>query len=83
MTTLFDLQAADLTLSRDEVATITGHARSQGQIDWLKSYKWHHHVNRGGDPVVGRLYATLKLSGIEAKSMILPEAQQPNFAAIQ
>jgi hypothetical protein len=83
MTTLFDLQAADLTLSRDEVSTITGHARSQGQIDWLKLYKWHHHVNRGGEPVVGRLYATMKLSGVEVKNMVQSQAWTLDLASMQ
>ena len=83
MTTLFDLQTADLTLTSEELAKITGHTRAQGQLDWLTANRWHKHVNRAGWPVVGRLYATMKLSGIEVKHMIQPEAWQPDFAGLQ
>ena len=67
MSALFDLQTADLTLSREEVSQITGVTGprwAKGAIDWLKANRWHHHTNRAGEPIVGRLYATLKLSGI-------------------
>ena len=83
MSALFDMPAADLTLTSDELAKITGHARAQGQLDWLKAYRWHHHINKAGQPVVGRLYATMKLSGVEVKHMIQPEAWQPDFAGLQ
>ena len=83
MTTLFDLQTADLTLSKDEVATITGHKRDQGAIDWLKANRWHHHINKAGEPVVGRLYATMKLSGVEVKNMVQSQAWTLDLASMQ
>jgi hypothetical protein len=80
MTTLFNLpETGDETLTADALAKITGAARRDLQIEWLKKNRWHFTTNRSGDPIVGRLYANLKLSGIEAKTMLREEAWEPSF----
>ena len=83
MSAMFDLQTADLTLTSDELAKITGHSRAQGVIDWLKANRWHHHINKAGQPVVGRLYATMKLSGVEVKNMVQSQAWTLDLASMQ
>lgn len=83
MSALFDLHAADLTLAKSELTAITGCGTNKGAIEWLKLNRWHHCTNRAGDPIVGRLYATMKLSGVDVKTMIQPEAWTPDFAGLQ
>jgi hypothetical protein len=80
MTTLFNLpETGDETLTSEALAKITGAARRDLQIEWLKKHKWQHTTNRGGDPIVGRLYANLKLAGIEPKTMLREESWEPAF----
>lgn len=67
------------TLSVDAIVRITGATRRDLQIEWLKKNRWHFHVNRGGDPVVGRLYANLKLSGVEVKTIVQRQDWEPDF----
>ena len=66
MTTLFNLpDTGDETLTSEALAKITGGARRDAQLEWLKKNRWQHTNNRHGDPIVVRLYANLKLPGIE------------------
>lgn len=76
-------QADALQLSADELAALTGTPQTALQLDWLRANGWAHTLTRAGKPVVGRLYANLKLSGVEVATMVQPSAWQPNFAAIQ
>ncbi len=80
MNAIFALpEPGDETLSAEALARITGAARRDLQIEWLKKNRWHFNVNRGGDPIVGRLYANLKLSGVEVKMIVQPQAWEPDF----
>lgn len=83
MSAMFEMPTADLTLSKTELTAITGCGTSKGALEWLQSKKWHHVTNRAGEPIVGRLYATMKLSGVEVKTMIHPEAWTPDFSGLQ
>lgn len=82
--TLLALPGQDqLQLTPDELAGLTGTPQTALQIDWLRANGWAHTLTRAGKPVVGRLYANLKLSGVEVATMVQPSAWQPNLAAIQ
>lgn len=52
-------------LSDNEVAAITGYLTPSRQIQWLASNGWQHVLSGARRPVVGRLYARLKLAGLK------------------
>ena len=52
-------------LTDDEVASITGYQTPSRQIQWLASNGWQHVLNGARRPVVGRLYARLRLAGLK------------------
>lgn len=52
-------------LSDDELAAITGYLIPSRQIQWLAANGWQHLLNGARRPVVGRLYARLKLAGLK------------------
>ncbi|MBS7600496.1 MULTISPECIES: DUF4224 domain-containing protein [Pseudomonas] len=52
-------------LTEDELASITGYQTPSRQIQWLSSNGWQHLLNGARRPVVGRLYARLKLAGLK------------------
>lgn len=52
-------------LSDDEVAAITGYLTPSKQIQWLATNGWQHVLSGARRPVVGRLYARLKLAGLK------------------
>lgn len=84
MTTLLALPARDeLHLSDGELEGLTGATQARLQIEWLRLNGWAHTLTRAGRPVVGRLYANLKLSGIEVATIVRPEGFELNLSAIQ
>jgi hypothetical protein len=74
MSAMFELPLPSETLSPDEVGEISGCSRKSDQIDWLKQNGWHYLQNRAGAPIIGRLYARLKLAGINPAALATPEA---------
>lgn len=52
-------------LTDDEVASITGYLIPSKQIQWLDSNGWQHVLSGSRRPIVGRLYARLKLAGLK------------------
>jgi hypothetical protein len=81
---LLDLPAPDqLQLTADELDRLTGSPMTALQIEWLRANGWAYTLTRAGKPVVGRLYANLKLSGVEVATMVSPGSWQPNLSAIQ
>lgn len=74
MTAIFELQLQSETLTDDEISDISGCIRRSDQISWLKSNGWLFILNRAGAPKIGRLYARLKLSGINPAALVAPEA---------
>ena len=66
------------TLAADELSEITGAKTHDGQRTWLDANRWKYHTNRAGRPIVGRMYARLKMAGIEAAAQ---GAQQISVAA--
>lgn len=84
MSTLLALPPRDeLQLSDAEIEGITGASQVKLQIDWLRLNGWAFTLTRGGRPVVGRLYANLKLSGVEVATIVRPEGFELNLSAIQ
>lgn len=84
MTTLLALPAKDeLHLSDAELEAITGASQPRLQIDWLRLNGWAHTLTRAGRPVVGRLYANLKLSGVEVATIVRSDGFELNLSAIQ
>ncbi|AUH51196.1 hypothetical protein CXB49_10425 [Chromobacterium sp. ATCC 53434] len=71
------------TLSPEELAAITGGARRKDQVDWLKNNHWIYHTTRAGAPVVGRLYARLKLSGINPSGLPGSERWVPDMGRVR
>ena len=64
MAALIEIPLGSELLTADEVAEITGTKRRPQQIEWLETQRWQHHVNRAGVPIVGRLYARMKMAGL-------------------
>jgi hypothetical protein len=83
MTAIFELPLLSETLKPDEVAEITGAKSCDGQRSWLDINRWKYHTNRAGRPIVGRLYARLKLAGIDASALAPQAAWSPDFSALR
>ncbi len=82
MSTIFQIPLNSETLSLDEVHEITGCARKSEQINWLMNNGWEFHTNRAGEPIVGRLFARLRLAGITPNTMSV-RGWVPDFSGIQ
>ncbi|MDP1539516.1 MAG: DUF4224 domain-containing protein [Moraxellaceae bacterium] len=63
MPALFEMSFESETLTKKELAEITGSLCRNHQIIWLKAHTWQFVITKSGDPIVGRLYARLKLAG--------------------
>lgn len=53
------------TLSDEELFAITGYRLPSLQIKWLIKNGWQHALSGARRPVVGRVYARLKLAGVK------------------
>lgn len=83
MHALFNLPAVDeLQLTEAELAGITGTPQHKLQIEWLKANGWAFSLTRASRPVVGRLYANLKLANIDLGTMAPSTEWSPNLAAL-
>ena len=52
-------------LAEDEICAITGFKLARSQITWLDLHGWHYELTGARRPVVGRIYARLKLAGVK------------------
>ena len=52
-------------LSDEELATITGYKIPSCQRQWLTRNAWEYVLTGAQRPVVGRVYARLKLAGVK------------------
>jgi hypothetical protein len=59
-----DLQIVSETLTEDELAVITGYHLPSRQVQWLDMNGWNYVLTGGRKPIVGRVYARLKLAGV-------------------
>lgn len=83
MSALLHLPAVDeLQLTEAELAGITGTPQHKLQIEWLKANGWVFTLTRAGRPVVGRLYANLKLANVDVATMAPAAEWTPNAAAL-
>lgn len=73
MTAIFELTLPSETLSAEEITDISGCSRKNDQIDWLSQNGWVFIKNKAGAPIIGRLYARLKLAGINPASLAAPD----------
>ena len=53
------------TLTDDELASITGYKTPSCQRQWLTRNAWQFVLTGAQRPVVGRVYARLKLAGVK------------------
>ncbi|MDN4038687.1 DUF4224 domain-containing protein [Massilia sp. YIM B02443] len=86
MSAIFELSLPSETLTPDEVTDISGCKRANDQVEWLKRNGWLFILNRAGMPIIGRLYARLKLAGINPALLAAPAGEggwQPDFSKVQ
>lgn len=74
MSAMFEMPIPSETLEPEEIAKISGCARSGDQVEWLKKNGWVFFLNRAGVPIIGRLYARLKMAGINPAALASAEA---------
>jgi hypothetical protein len=74
MSAIFEMPIPSETLEPDEVEKISGCSRRAEQIEWLKRHEWVFVKNHAGAPIIGRLYARLKLAGINPAALAAPQA---------
>lgn len=70
------------TLSGLELVEITGANIKTAQIEWLNKRGWIYDTTKAGNPVVGRLYARLKLAGINPASLTTG-GWSPDFSTVK
>jgi hypothetical protein len=59
------MQIQSETLAEEELAAITGYLIPSRQIEWLDSNGWKYVLTRARRPVVGRVYARMKLASVK------------------
>lgn len=57
------------TLADDELTTITGYQIPSKQIQWLTANRWEFVLTGANRPIVGRVYARLKLAGVKPSAV--------------
>jgi hypothetical protein len=83
MTAIFEFPLMSETLSQNEVVEITGCSRRREQIEWLTINGWTFLKNRAGEPIIGRMYARLRLAGITPAVLATTGGWVPDFSGIQ
>ena len=83
MAALFEMSLESETLTKVELLEITGSSRRLDQIAWLDAQAWQYVKTKAGDPIVGRLYARLKLAGINATTMSSADVRGPDMSKIR
>lgn len=84
MTAIFEFPLGSETLGPEEIMGITGCARRGDQIQWLQTNKWEYCVNKAGEPIIGRMYARLRLAGISPVATFSGKSGwAPDFSAVK
>jgi len=52
-------------LSPEELTAMIGAPSARKQIRWLADHGWRYELNAARRPIVGRVYARLKLAGVK------------------
>lgn len=82
MSAVFEMTLESEILNPEEITQITGCARKTDQVRWLEENGWTHHCNKAGIPIVGRLYARLKLAGITPAALATSGGWVPDFSSL-
>ena len=82
MTAIFEMPLPSETLDPEELERITGSSRKADQTEWLTTNGWCFHRNKAGVPVVGRMYARLRMLGVNPASMVAPGGWAPDFSKL-
>tara|TARA_R110001592_G_scaffold333666_2_gene617544 strand:+ start:317 stop:568 length:252 start_codon:yes stop_codon:yes gene_type:complete len=83
MTALFEMPLGSETLTKQELTEITGSMRRLDQIAWLDALAWQYVKTKAGEPIVGRLYARLKLAGINASGLSSVDVRGPDMSKVR
>jgi hypothetical protein len=83
MTAVFEMSLPSETLTAEEIQQITGCGRRGDQVAWLRAAGWTYVTNRAGEPVVGRLYARLRLAGITPSALMATGGWAPDFSSLR
>ena len=70
-------------LTADEVAEVTGYKHVTSQRDCLDRNRWSYVLNGSGRPIVGRVYARMKLAGVNPSSQNMQTVWTPDFTGIE
>lgn len=82
MPAIFEFPMQSETLEPEEISEITGCSRRAEQVEWLSRNHWTFHKTRAGAPVVGRMYARLRMSGINPSVMATTGGWTPDFSTL-
>ena len=74
MTAIFEMPLTTETLTEEEITDISGCSRKSDQVQWLSQNGWVFFQNRAGAPKIGRLYARLRMAGINPSTLMAPAA---------
>lgn len=80
MTAIFEFPLQSETLAPEEVAQITGCPRRSDQTQWLTRNHWAFHTTKAGEPIIGRMYARLKMAGINPTALMTTGGWVPDFS---
>lgn len=83
MAALFEMTLESEMLSKNELVEITGTSRRADQIAWLQAQDWRFFQTRAGEPIVGRMYARLKLAGITPQLLGAAEVRGPDMSKVR
>lgn len=83
MTAIFEMPISSETLAQEELAEITGCPRKGDQIEWLTCNGWTYHKNKAGQAIVGRLYARLKMAGINPAGLATTGGWTPDLSSVK
>lgn len=82
MTAIFEFPLPSETLEPEEVVKITGCKQRGDQVAWLDRNSWLFHKNKAGDPIVGRMYARLRMAGINPIALTTSGGWVPDFSKL-
>lgn len=83
MSAIFEFPMQSETLTAEEVAEITGCHRRGDQVEWLTCNGWTFHKNKAGEPIVGRMYARLRMAGITPAALTTSGGWVPDFSQVR
>lgn len=79
----FEMTIESETLTKAELGELTGTSRKHDQINWLDAKGWRYVLTKAGEPIVGRLYARMMLSGINVQGMVGVDVKGPDMTKVR